>query len=201
VPGGRELLRFAGVQPPPSRRWPKVVAGVAILAAAIALVASGEYESMSPAGIRERVLSWGMWGPVLFVLAFALLQPLGVAAHVFIVGATLVWPPVTSLFLSWTGAVLASAASFYLARWMGREWVQARLPARLQKWNGRLATHGFRTVLVMRLLFFTFGPMQLMLGVSRVRFGPYLVASALGMLPMIALESFVGASLVGWLLE
>lgn len=174
--------------------------GLAILAIAIALVATGEYESISPAGIRERVLSWGVWGPVLFVLAFALLQPLGVAAHVFIVGATLVWAPTTSLLLSWTGAVLASAAAFWLARWMGREWVQARLPKRLHRWDGRLATHGFRTVLVMRLLFFTFGPMQLMLGVSRVRFVPYLAASALGMLPMIALESFVGASVVGWLL-
>ena len=65
--------------------------------------------------------------------------------------------------------------------------------------DGKLATHGFRTVLVMRLLLFTFGPMQLMLGVSKVRFGSYLAASALGMLPMIALESFVGASVIGWL--
>jgi uncharacterized membrane protein YdjX (TVP38/TMEM64 family) len=180
-------------------RWPKVVVGVVILAAVLALVMSGAYESMSPVGIRERVLSWGMWGPVLFVVAFALLQPVGVAAHVFIVGATLVWSPLESLALSMTGAIAASAIAFWFARWMGREWVQARLPARLQRWDGQLATHGFRTVLVMRLLLFTFGPMQLMLGVSKVRFGSYLAASALGMLPMIALESFVGASVVGWL--
>ena len=188
------------MQPSTTRHWPKVVVGLAIVAAAIALFASGVHESISPAGIRETVLSWGVWGPVLFVLLFAVVQPFGVSAHVFIVGATLLWPPVTSLFLSWGGAVLASAAAFWFARWMGREWVQARLPARLRRWDGSLAMHGFRTVLVMRLLLFTFGPMQLMLGVSRVRFWPYLAASALGLLPMIALESFVGASVVGWLL-
>lgn len=180
-------------------RWPKFVVGLVILAAVVALVLSGAYESMSPAGIRERVLSWGVWGPVLFVLAFALLQPVGVAAHVFIVAATLVWSPLESLALSMTGALAASSIAFWFARWMGRDWVQSRLPARLQRWDGKLATHGFRTVLVMRLLLFTFGPMQLMLGVSRVRFASYLAASALGLFPMIALESFVGASLVEWL--
>ncbi|HET6583565.1 MAG TPA: VTT domain-containing protein [Nannocystaceae bacterium] len=189
------------MQPPPTRRWPKVVVGLVVLAAAIALLTSDLHGSLSPIAIRERVLSWGMWGPVAFLVAFTVLQPFGVSAHVFIVAATLVWSPVTSLVLSWSGALFASASSFWFARWMGREWVQARLPARLQRWDEKLATHGFRTVLVMRLLLFTFGPMQLMLGVSQVRFVPYLLASALGLFPMIALESFVGASVVGWLFE
>jgi uncharacterized membrane protein YdjX (TVP38/TMEM64 family) len=54
-------------------------------------------------------------------------------------------------------------------------------------------------VLAMRLLLFTFGPMQLMFGVSRVRFVPFVLASAIGLLPMIAIESFVGAGVVDWL--
>lgn len=199
--GGMVALRYPDVQPPSTRRWPKVVVGLVVLAAAIALLTADLHGSLSPIAIRERVLSWGVWGPLSFLLAFAVLQPFGVAAHVFIVAATLVWAPVPSLLLSWTGALLASTTSFWFARWMGREWVQSRLPARLQRWDGKLATHGFRTVLVMRLVMFTFGPMQLMLGVSQVRFVPYLLGSALGLLPMIALESFVGAGVVGWLFE
>lgn len=179
--------------------WPKFVAGLVVLGLAIALLTSDLSGSTSAAALKQQLLALGPWGPVLFVVAFALLQPLGVAAHVFIVAASLVWTPLPGLVLSWIGALAAASTSFWFARWMGHEWVQSRLPAKLRRWDAKLATHGFRTVLVMRLLLFTFGPMQLMLGVSKVRFAAYLAASAIGLLPMIALDSFVGASVVEWI--
>lgn len=178
-----------------------MLVGVAMLAALVVLLLSDVHASLSPAEIRAQLLSSGAWGPALFLLAFALLQPFGLSAHVFIVGASLVWPPVVAMLLSWAGAILSSTVAFWFARWMGREWVQSKLPAKLHRWDARLATHGFRTVLVMRLLLFTFGPMQLMLGVSKVRFVPFLVASALGLFPLIALESFVGGGVVDWLMR
>ncbi len=169
------------------------------LALVVGLLLSGAHTSISPAAIREWLVSSGPRGPLLFVAAFALLQPWGLSAHVFILASALVWSPPVALALSLSGAVVASAVAFWLARWMGYEWVQSKLPARLHRWDERLGTHGFRTVLLMRLTLFTFGPMQLMLGVSKVRFAPYLAASAIGLLPMIALETFLGGGLVDWL--
>jgi uncharacterized membrane protein YdjX (TVP38/TMEM64 family) len=141
----------------------------------------------------------GLLGLLAFVAAFALLQPLGVAAHVFIVVAAVVWAPWVALLASWSGAVLAGCVAFGFARYVGREWVQDRLPPRLRVWDERLAVRGFRTVLTMRLLLFTFGPMQLMFGVSRVGFLAFVAGSALGLLPMIAAETWVGGSVVEWL--
>lgn len=141
----------------------------------------------------------GPWGLVAFVAAFALLQPLGVAAHVFIVAAALVWPPWVALVASWTGAVLAGCVAFWFARTVGHAWVQARLPPTLRAWDERLAQRGFRSVVTLRLLLFTFGPMQLMLGVSRVRVVAFVAGSAVGLLPMIAAETWIGGSLVQWL--
>lgn len=183
----------------PRARWPRILAGLALLGAVLALVLGDFDTSLSPHAVRERLLGWGVWGPVLFVLAFGLLQPFGFAAHVFIVGASLVWTPWIGAGLSWLGVMLSSACAFGFARWMGREWVQKRLPPRLRRWDEALATRGFRTVLLMRLLLFTFGPMQLMLGVSNVGFASYMFATAIGVVPMIVIESFGGASLVGWL--
>lgn len=181
------------------RRWLRFLVGLAMLGCVIALVASGVVDDLSPSALRGHLLDSGPWGPALFVLAFALLQPFGLSAHVFIVGAALVWPPLVAMTLSWIGAVLAGCTSFGFARFMGRDWVQARLPERVRRYDERLATRGFETVLVMRLLLFTFGPMQLMFGVSRVRFVPFLLASAIGLLPMTAIESFVGAGVVDYL--
>lgn len=174
--------------------------GVLVLAAVIGLLVSGVLEGLSPEGVRARLLESGAWGPALFVIAFALLQPFGFAAHVFIIGASLVWPPVLAFVLSWTGAVLAGCVAFAFARGMGRQWVQQRLPERLAAYDERLAQHGLRTVLLMRLTLFTFGPMQLMFGVSRVRFVPFLLGSAIGLVPMIALESWLGGNVLDALL-
>lgn len=179
--------------PLPSRaRLGLVLVYVALVVALVVLdvdVAEGQ------AWLRQA----GVWGILAFVAAFALLQPLGVAAHVFIVVAALVWAPWVALVASWSGAVLAGCVAFAFARTVGREWVQARLPPRLRVWDERLAARGFRTVLTMRLVLFTFGPMQLMFGVSRVGFVAFVAGSALGLLPMIAAETWVGGSVVQWL--
>ncbi len=143
--------------------------------------------------------SAGLWGLLTFVITFALLQPLGLAAHLLIVTAALVWPPWLALLVSWMGALLAGCVALAFSRYVARQWVQARLPARLRKWDDRLAERGFRTVLTMRLMLFTFGPMQLMFGVSRVRFWAFVGGSALGLIPMIAIETWVGGSVVAWL--
>lgn len=187
------------METPASRRWPRVVVALVVVAAIAALFATGSVDDLSPAALRTRLLAWGAWGPLAFLVAYALLQPIGLSSHVFIVAASLVWSPTLGMILSWTGTLIASAVAFAFARWMGREWVQRRLPARLRRWDDALAAHGFRTVLVMRLLLFTFGPMQLMLGISTVRFVPFLAATALGVLPLIALESYVGAGVIAWL--
>ena len=176
----------------------RIVIGVALLGAAVWVLATGAYEGLSPDSIRTALLESGAWGPLLFVAAFALLQPFGFAAHVFIIGASLVWPPWVALGFSWAGAVGAGCVAFGFARYMGRDWVQKRLPEKLSKYDERLATHGFRTVLIMRLMLFTFGPMQLMFGVSRVRFVPFVLGSMLGLIPMLCVETWLGGNVVDW---
>ena len=177
----------------------RFLAGVAFLAAVCVVLFGGVSDDLDAARIREWLRASGVWGPIVFLVAFAVLQPVGVAAHVFILAASLVWHPVLAFFLSWAGTIAGGCIAFAFARFVGHAWVQKRLPERLKRYDHALATAGFRTVLVLRLLFFTFGPMQLMLGVSKVRFFPFLAATALGVLPLVALETLLGASVVEWL--
>ena len=181
------------------RKIIKFVLGLLFLAAVLVLLFGGLHENLNAATVRDWLQASGVWGPVLFLVAFALLQPLGLSAHVFILAASLVWHPVVALLLSWTGTVAGGCVAFGFARYVGHEWVQARIPERLKKYDAALQTNGFRTVLVLRLLMFSFGPMQLMLGVSKVRFGPFLAGTVLGVLPLVAAETFLGASIVDWL--
>ncbi len=178
------------------RPWLAVLA----IAAVVALIASGAHERLSTEGVRTWVAEAGPWGPLLFLALFAALQPFGLSAHAFIIAAGLIWPPLQALALSFSGALLATSVSFGFARYVGHDWVQPRLPEKLRAYDDRLAMRGFRTVVLLRLLFFSFAPLQLMFGVSRVRFRDVLAGSAVGMLPLMVAETWLGGSLVEWLL-
>lgn len=177
----------------------KVVLVALFVAAVLTLLFGGFYEDLEGDQIRAWLQASGVWGPIVFLVAFALLQPVGLSAHVLIIAASLVWPAELALPLSWAGATLAGCTAFGFARFVGHGWVQQRIPERLVGYDEALATKGFRTVLALRLTFFTFAPMQLMFGVSRVRFIPFVSGTALGLLPLVAAETLVGASLVDWL--
>jgi uncharacterized membrane protein YdjX (TVP38/TMEM64 family) len=169
------------------------------VAGVVAFVASGAHESLSVDGVRNWVAEAGPWGPLLFVALFALTQPFGLSAHAFILASSLVWPPMVSFPLSWVGAMAATAVSYGFARYVGQDWVQARLPEKIRSYDDRLAIRGFRTVIMLRLLFFSFAPLQLMFGVSQVRFRDVMAGTAVGMLPVMAAEVFLGASAFDWL--
>ncbi len=148
----------------------------------------------------EEVQTWirdaGAWGGVVFVLAYACLQPLGVRSIFFLLGAPLVWSPIQAALLSWTGAVIASGLAFGFARFVARDWAQQRVPPRLRSFDERLARDGFRTVLFLRLAFFTTPAVQLALGVSRVRPGPFLLGTAVGVVPFTLLMTFIGGEII-----
>jgi uncharacterized membrane protein YdjX (TVP38/TMEM64 family) len=157
-----------------------------VVALGIATWSSGLLElAWEPERVRELLVESGVWGPLAFLAAFALLEPFGVPGTVFVLPAALVWPAGLALALSWIGALLASVIGFGFARWMGREWVQARLPQSLRVYDERLAERGLQTVIAIRLTFFMLPATHWALGLSRVRFAPYVAGSAIGYLPRL----------------
>ena len=167
-----------------------------LLVATVALLyLQGFYEAVDARRVQTWIRGAGAWGGVLFVAAYACLQPLGVRSIFFLLGAPLVWSPAHAALLSWAGAVIASALAFGFARFVGKDWAQRRIPVRLRNLDERLGRDGFRTVLLLRLVFFTTPVLQLALGVSRVRPAPFLWGTILGVLPFTLLMTFIGGEM------
>ena len=140
----------------------------------------------------------GIWGPLLFIAIFAVLQALFVSAHIFIMAANAVWLPGAAIFYSWVGAMGSGLISFVFARFVAREWVQQQLPDKIKEYDSKLEKSGFLTVLILRTFLFTSPPLQLGLGVSRVKFLPFLAGTALGNLPPILLSTFAASTILEW---
>ncbi len=125
----------------------------------------------------------GPWGPLFFVLAFAVLEPFGVPGVVFVIPASLAWPTSVAVALSVLGATGAGAVSFLLARGVLGHTAERYLPARVRRFTETARANPIRTVLVVRLLFFLAAPAHWALSLSGVRFAPFLIGSLIGFTP------------------
>jgi uncharacterized membrane protein YdjX (TVP38/TMEM64 family) len=131
------------------------IGAVAIIAIAL-LVAwrAGVFAQVAePKVLARGIVEMGVWGYVAFVVAYALLQPFGVPGTVFVVAAPLIWPWPIAFALSMTGTMAASVIGFSFARFVARDWVSARIPARFRKYEDALESSGLQTVFVLRLVF------------------------------------------------
>ncbi|HLK12593.1 MAG TPA: VTT domain-containing protein [Candidatus Binatia bacterium] len=171
---------------------------IAVLALVVAGLAAGGHllglaRYTTLAGMRALVDAYGAWGPA----AFVAVSVAGVLFHlpelVFVALGGALFGPARGFAYGWTACMLGATASFLLARYVLQDVVQRGLEGRaawLGRLDERLARHGFRTVLVLRVLLCMAPPLNWALGVTRVGFRQYLAASALGVLPGISLAVY-----------
>jgi uncharacterized membrane protein YdjX (TVP38/TMEM64 family) len=194
----------------PWASWRVRAAAVAALALGVlALWLTGSLDAaLEPARVRAFLADNGPLGPLAWLAAFALLQPFGVPGAAFIIPASLIWPPAVAIGVLVAGALGASGVAFGLARWIGREAIETRLPERVRRATAAARERPLRTVFWVRVLFFLFAPAHWALGVSGIRLGPLLAGSALGFLPVTTLwvlatrefaEEFTRVPRRGWL--
>jgi uncharacterized membrane protein YdjX (TVP38/TMEM64 family) len=148
-----------------------------------------------PAVLAHTLVEMGVRGYLAFVVAYTILQPFGVPGTVFIVAAPLIWPWQTAFALSMAGTMSASVVGFSFARFVARDWVSARIPARLRKYEAALERSAFPTVVVLRLIFWMPQLLHSFFGISTVGFWTHFWGSLVGYTPPLLLVSYLGAKM------
>jgi uncharacterized membrane protein YdjX (TVP38/TMEM64 family) len=177
---------------PSSLRWAKIGL-VALVALGLALAHRFGVlaEVADPPTLARSLLAMGVGGYLVFVLAYTVLQPFGVPGTIFVVAAPLIWPWPTAFALSMIGTMSASVVGFSFARFVARDWIAARIPLRFQKYDRALAENAFRTVVLLRLIFWMPQVLHSFLGVSKVRFWTHFWGSMLGYVPPLFVVSYL----------
>jgi uncharacterized membrane protein YdjX (TVP38/TMEM64 family) len=105
------------------------------------------------------------------------------------------WP---GLLITWAGSLTGASIKFFAARKLGYEWVAGRSKeGHLSQVEQMSGPHGFMVILFLRLLPYVPAPaINILAGVSSIRFPVFLAASALGKLPFIAGYTYAGYSLI-----
>ena len=158
----------------------------------------GLFQYLAPDRMRELLTEAGAWGPVVIVVLFTLLEPFGTPGAFFILAAATLWPFWLAFLVNLLGATGAGMFGFAFARYLGRDWVEDRMPKRLRKWDDRLSDNGLPIVILFRVVLFLNPASHWALGLSRVPLSTAIAGTAIGFAPGIAVFTYFGAEIVTW---
>ena len=150
---------------------------------------------LTPEAVRATILSWGTLAPVMYVLLVALRPFLFFPSTLLFIAAGLAFGPLFGTLYAAIGGTAAAIVTFGLARALGREFVQARLPERLRA----LETHEWGAGLIFFLNLVPIVPITAVnygAGLSRLSLRHYTLAVIGGLTPRAFAYSFFGDSLL-----
>lgn len=169
----------------------KIALGLAFLAA---LVWAGRGAGDQIPHFAEWVEGLGFWGPLVFILGYAVAVVGFVPASLLTLAAGAIFGLVAGTAYVFVAAMLGSCLAFLVARYLARGQVEARLEGneRFAAIDRAVGAQGRRIVFLLRLSpAFPFNLLNYALGLTGVRFADYAVAG-FGMLPGTLLYVYSG---------
>jgi uncharacterized membrane protein YdjX (TVP38/TMEM64 family) len=140
----------------------------------------------------------GAWAPILFVLLYVAACVAFVPGSLLTLGAGAVFGPVLGTACVSVGSTFGAALSFLIGRFVARDAVARRLGAfpRFAAVDEAVGREGWKIVGLLRLSpLFPFNLLNYALGLTRVGFRDYLLASWICMLPGTVLYVYLGSVL------
>jgi uncharacterized membrane protein YdjX (TVP38/TMEM64 family) len=145
----------------------------------------------------EWVQGIGFWGAVLFAVAYVPAAILFVPGALLTLSAGFAFGVVKGTLVVSAGSTAGAAAAFLVARTVARDWVSRRIAGRpkLAAIGRAVAKEDFKLVLLTRLSpVLPYNVLNYALGLTGVRFGNYLLASWIGMLPGTIMYVYLGSA-------
>jgi len=150
---------------------------------------------ITPQRVQAFVLSFGVWAPLVYLAVYG--QPIvPLPASVMTITGGLAFGPFWGTLAALGGATTRACGQFAIVKLFGREAVEKLLKGKLASLNQHVGRHGFKAVLLVRLIpNFPFDVQNYALGFTRVRFLPFALATFLGMIPGSFVFVYLGYSL------
>jgi uncharacterized membrane protein YdjX (TVP38/TMEM64 family)/rhodanese-related sulfurtransferase len=150
-------------------------------------------EAFDAAALDAWVQGAGVAGPLVFVLVYAIAAVLFLPGSVLTLAGGALFGPVLGTLLNVTGATLGAALAFLVSRHLASDWVARRTGGRLKQLVQGVEAEGWRFVAFVRLVpLFPFNLLNYALGLTRIPFWHYVLASYVCMLPGAIAYTYLG---------
>jgi len=145
--------------------------------------------------LQQRVMSWGAWAAISYPLLFALCNILLLPGGILAVGGGFFFGLWWGFLIVFAGNVVATAISFALSRSIARRWFQRKLSGNptLRALGPAVERESWKIILLSQLHpLFPTSLLNYFYGLTRIRFGSYMLWASLGRVPGIFLYAYVG---------
>jgi uncharacterized membrane protein YdjX (TVP38/TMEM64 family) len=145
--------------------------------------------------LRDGLRAQWWTGPAL-VAAYSVLAPLGAPVSPLMLAGGAIFGAAMGAFLNIVGTFLGAAGSFYLARWLGRDFVVHVMGNRLRRVERLVARRGFWTWVRIRFLPIPFPVVNYGAALTGVPAALFLVATGIGLIPANVVYTYFASALV-----
>jgi uncharacterized membrane protein YdjX (TVP38/TMEM64 family) len=136
------------------------------------------------------------WAPLVHLAVLVVLGAVGVPATPFLLAGAAVFGAGWGILWNFLGVLAASCAGFWLARRLGRDFVERVGGDRVKKAERIFHRRGVAPLVAVRFLPIPFQLVNAAAAVVGVRFSKFLFTSAVGLLPPVAVLTWFAASLL-----
>jgi uncharacterized membrane protein YdjX (TVP38/TMEM64 family) len=135
----------------------------------------------------------GHWAPVGFVLLYGIATVAMVPGSLFDLAGGALFGPYLGSLLDLTGCSIGAALSFLIARYLARDWVEARAGPRTHNIMRSVEADGWQFVAFVRLLpIMPYNVINYLLGLTRIPFHHYMIATVVFMAPSTLVYTWIG---------
>ena len=141
-------------------------------------------DQLNAAVLENWIKDAGILGPILFMVIYIIGTVFFFPGSVLTLAGGALFGPVYGTFYNLTGATIGAALSFLFARYLLSDWVEEKTGGRMKQLKDGVENEGWRFVAFVRLVpLFPFNLLNYALGVTRIKFWHYVIASYICMLP------------------
>ncbi len=136
--------------------------------------------------LRQFIAAYGVWGPLIYLAVWTLAPPLSLPGLPLTLAGGLLFGPFWGVIYTAVGATAGAALAFLMARYLARDWVEARLAGtRLMALDDKVSQQGWKVVAFTRLIpIFPYFLVNFAFGLTRISLGVYTLATFIFMLPL-----------------
>ena len=147
------------------------------------------------AAIQEKVMHWGAWSAICYPLLYAGCNVLLLPGGVLSIGAGFFFGLWWGFLIALLGNVSGAAISFFISRWIGKQWLRRKLKknATLEALEPAVAREGWKIILLSQLHpLFPTSLLNYLYGLTRIRFRTCMLWVTVGQAPGLFLYSYLG---------
>ena len=150
-------------------------------------------DQFDAAALETWVKDAGSAGPLVFMLIYAIGTVFFLPGSVLTLAGGALFGPVFGTFYNLTAATIGAMISFVAARYLAHDWVEKKTGGRMKQLKQGVEGEGWKFVAFVRLVpLFPFNILNYALGLTKIKFSHYSIATYIFMLPGAIAYTYLG---------